>query len=85
MGNLRPDYAYASCTLVASATPSLLANEGWSPSVTRNGVGDHTITLGGGAVAPVEAIVQATAVGATPVVMSAELTPAPPSRCIPVT
>jgi hypothetical protein len=45
-GNLRPDYAYASCTVVAQVGPVYSANEGFG-TVTRNGAGDYSMLLAG--------------------------------------
>lgn len=45
-GNLRPDYAYASATVVAQVGPVYSANEGFG-AVTRNGPGDYSLALDG--------------------------------------
>jgi len=44
-GNLRPDYAYASATLIAQVSPFYTANNGFGTPL-RNGAGDYTMPVG---------------------------------------
>ena len=72
-GNIRPDYAYASCTVVAQVGPIYSANEGFG-AVTRNGAGDYSMALDG---LPTSAVITTGVLGAAAAFATVELVGTP--------